>query len=928
MKIKRTIKIISKKIIKSFKRVLIFFLPRKIIDYLKRVEKAIILALKKLIYLTANSFRNLTWKKNSILFNGDEYISYPFTISNKKSKQLIFNNLLPGDYELTVSHNDKYLHSKRNSFYVSLDFTTNGYSASKFLKQNLSKRESRTNLPFDYLGHGRFIDGIYKQTVLLNLQEDIKHLKVNFRTQFDRSININEVILRDVSPLSIDEEIKEKLKHLPSSVLVYGDININTIDGSSIWLTSLVNILSRFTHVILLSKDNIRTESNVLKNINSKNVTTLFPSDFRHYRPFSIEKAVEALKMLDNETPVITGLVTRGVELALEVQKDKYFCSRRYVYVTDFYLPNPEGIILKQASNTLEELLFNTDYLLYQTKEIERELKKFVINNKSIETIYLPPTVDLPNSSKKSSIEVDSVNNDVITIGYAGKIQPNWGVLELIEEVRGLISKGINIELHIASGKISNGDGSYPGFKQIVSSMIKKESFIKFYNSLSRNAAQDLISQMDYVWCYRPASFENSTLEVSTKLIEAVAAGHKAICYPSDINKQLLGEEYPFFIQDCTKLGQLLSFNTEYSGDILMNKILQEYSFDSVANSIKGSFTVHPQYEQKVLFAGNDLKFISPFISNLKKHGVKTLIDSWDWGSHSDLDSVQKKMDWADIIFCEWGLANAVWYSNNNHSQKPLYVRIHAQEVREKARKFAKNINFNNVTKFIFVSETIRDKAIELYNWPINKTCIIPNFIEPAPFDNKSFDDEIKLGMVGIVPKTKRLDRAIDLLEQLLNQGLQASLHIKGHRPENLEFMHAPGRANELEYYYALYDRIENNPILKDNIHYYGWGNDVPLWYRNINVILSPSDNESFHYALADGVVAGALPFVWAWEGAEKIYPSDWVTSGEVDDLINRFNNHNRQKCINNRNELLARYGKEKIFSELESTLFGKPSSV
>lgn len=63
MKIKRTIKIISKKIIKSFKRVLIFFLPRKIIDYLKRVEKAIILALKKLIYLTANSFRNLTWKK-------------------------------------------------------------------------------------------------------------------------------------------------------------------------------------------------------------------------------------------------------------------------------------------------------------------------------------------------------------------------------------------------------------------------------------------------------------------------------------------------------------------------------------------------------------------------------------------------------------------------------------------------------------------------------------------------------------------------------------------------------------------------------------------------------------------------------------------------------------------------------------------------
>lgn len=917
MRLKKSIKKATKKFIKSFKRLLMWALPRQTIEILKKIERKVISFNKRALYSIYNQTKSILWRKGSVVFNGSEYNSHPFTITKNKSKTFVFSNLMAGEYEITVYHNDKYLHSRRNSFYVSFDLTTNGYFSMPLSKVDFSKRESKTNLPFEYLGNGRYFDAFYKQTVKINLAEDIELLKAKFKTQFDRQININEIVLTDVSPLVLNDDVCSRLKELPPSVLVYGDININTIDGSSIWLSSLVNILSRFTHVILLSKDNLKTEKSILNNINTENFTVIYPESFRQFREFSLENAFSALKIIDSECPIITGLVTRGVELALEVQKDKSFMERRFVYITDFYTPKVNYYELKYTPETLEQLLYNTDYLLYQTEEIQKALSEFSLTNSNLPKIHLPPTVDVLKCNDDFENENQTNGNGAIKIGYAGKIQPNWGVLELIEEVKNLVSEGVAIELHIASGKISEGDGSQPGFKQEINQFIKKEDFITFYQSLSRTECQKLMSDMDYVWCYRPAQFENATLEVSTKLIEAVAEGQRAITYPSEINIKLLGDNYPFFIKEAHQVHELLKSKVEYGDTNLRDEMSTKYSFDSVASSIKSFFKSYPTISQNVLFAGNDFKFIYPLISHLKKAGTPVLIDPWAWGECNDLDASKQKKDWADIIFCEWGLANAAWYSNNNEDQKPLFIRIHAQEVRPKARKFATNINVNNVTKLIFVSETIRDKAIDLFSWPIEKTVVIPNFVEEIPFQKKDMDEEIRLGMVGIVPQTKRLDRAIDLLERLLEDDRNASLHIKGHRPEAIEFMHAPGRVKELDYYYALYSRIDSNPLLKNNIHFYEWGNDVALWYRNINVILSPSDNESFHYALADGVMAGAKPVVWPWEGADKVYPSHWIIDETLEGAIDLINSNQKSEAQENKQFLKDKYGKALIFQKL-----------
>lgn len=924
MKFKAKLKKTIKKNVKVFKRALIYLLPRGLIEYLKVLEKNVIYLIKSSFYFLSKKLKDILWCARSKEFNKNEFFSKPFTINKNKNKSFIIKDIESGIYEIAVSHNDHFLYANRNSFYATFDFTVNGSTVEPLKEINLKKRESKTGLPFEYLGGGVEVCGQYKQIITLELKKDIKHLKISFKTQFDRNININEVVFLDITPLALSDEKRITLRNLPSSFIVYGDININTIDGSSIWLASLVNIVSRFAHVILLSKDNLKTENNILRNITNTNVTILYPNDFRHYREFTLEKASDALKILDSECPVVSGLITRGFGIALEIQKDKAFSNRKFVYVTDFYLPEPDGFKYKYTQKEINELLYNTDYLLYQTREIKNALLNQSELSKIPPSIYFPPAVDSSNSSLNIAMEHSRTDGKAIRIGYAGKIQPNWGVLELIEQVDKLVASGLNIELHIASGKLSDGDGSYPGFKSIINQHLKQKSFITFYQSLSRQSCRALMSEMDYVWCYRPGIFENATLEVSTKLIEAVADGCKAIVYPSLINKELLGGDYPYYLENPRKLETLLIKTVEDSGVDLSNKIKSTHSFDSIANSIKNIFLSNSISTKKVLFAGNDFKFIYPFISYLKRHQTPVLIDSWNWGGHSNLSISERKLEWADIVFCEWGLANAVWYSQNNINKKPLFIRIHAQEVRPKARKFAENINVTNVTKFVFVSETIRDKAIELYSWPREKTVVIPNFVEEIPFEKKDITNEIKLGMVGIVPQTKRLDLAIDLIEELLAKGKNASLHIKGHRPENLEFMLAPGRVKELDYYNSQYARIEANPILKENIHFYDWGNDVPLWYKKINVILSPSDNESFHYALADGVMSGALPVVWPWEGAEKVYPSEWITDGSIDSAIQLIENHSTESLLSNKELLKQRYGKEKVYKMLQSIIFNE----
>ena len=106
---------------------------------------------------------------------------------------------------------------------------------------------------------------------------------------------------------------------------------------------------------------------------------------------------------------------------------------------------------------------------------------------------------------------------------------------------------------------------------------------------------------------------------------------------------------------------------------------------------------------RKVLITGHDLKFIKPLIeqfSSSAKFAVRT--DQHSDHAMADKSVAKKHLLWADSIFCEWAMGNAVWFSRNKKPGQILVVRLHLQEVQAKL-PFLWEINWQAVDHLVCI---------------------------------------------------------------------------------------------------------------------------------------------------------------------------------------------------------------------------------
>lgn len=132
------------------------------------------------------------------------------------------------------------------------------------------------------------------------------------------------------------------------------------------------------------------------------------------------------------------------------------------------------------------------------------------------------------------------------------------------------------------------------------------------------------------------------------------------------------------------------------------------------------------------------------------------------------------------------------------------------------------------------------------------------------------------IGFVGISPRNKRFDLALDLIGDLRQRDPAFHLYVKGRRPEEYAWMRE--RPEELAWYEDQYRRIAADPILTGGVTFDPYGDDMPDWYAKIGFALSVSDFESFHLTIADGAETGAVPLILPWVGADRIYPAAWIS--------------------------------------------------
>ena len=193
-----------------------------------------------------------------------------------------------------------------------------------------------------------------------------------------------------------------------------------------------------------------------------------------------------------------------------------------------------------------------------------------------------------------------------------------------------------------------------------------------------------------------------------------------------------------------------------------------------------------------------------------------------------------------------------------------VIVRVHDHEVR-KGR--IDNIDWNYVDRVWFINNAIKELFEKLK--PGNDTFFLPNAVDHTPFYCKPTTDK-SIGLLSIYARTrKRIDRALDLMRLLPDWHLTIRTE-----PDNPDIN---SNHDSRAYIQKLKDSAPDNVTWEMRpASFISEGypkEDVNKFFRDKAVVLSTSEHEGFHYALAEGALCGCLPVVFNWEFG---YPRDF----------------------------------------------------
>lgn len=319
----------------------------------------------------------------------------------------------------------------------------------------------------------------------------------------------------------------------------------------------------------------------------------------------------------------------------------------------------------------------------------------------------------------------------------------------------------------------------------------------------------------------------------------------------------------------------------------------------------------------KILIAGHDLKFINFYIDYLNEKGHEVRIDKWENHVGHNVQVSYELLNWADIILCEWGLGNTIFYSQHKRKNQKLIVRMHRQELET---TYLSQANFEKIDKFITVSPYIYEEFCRSFNIARSKMHLIYNNVNLNKFRKiNNSNREFKIGMVGYLPKLKRLDIALNIFSDLYERDNRYTLHFKGKKPEELRWLWRIDE--EREFYEEQFQRIDN-AIWKDNVFFEPFG-DVVEFYNNMEFVLSVSDVESFHLAAAEGMACGAVPIISNWEGSETIYNKKFIVEN-LETVSEYINDVRKNKEIYNESimENIKIFDEKIIINEMNKVLF------
>ncbi len=684
------------------------------------------------------------------------------------------------------------------------------------------------------------------------------------------------------------------------SALVYGDVNLNLIDGSAIWVQSTVQALARAGCLVtLVVKAPVRTDRLIAPLLAEPGVTVRRPHAEQLISglggaSLSADQAAQLLAELDREHRHDL-VVLRGLRLVSKVVAGGAFADRLWTYLTD--IPQSIAAMTEEKAAELNAIAAASRYLLCQTEEL-RSFLEGSAPEACGKCVLMPPVVPAPAGPPRRRARTGT--DGPLRLVYTGKFAPRWNTYEMTQLPGLLAARGVPAEVHMVGDKIHN-DPADPGYARRMRAALGPLRTgsaaeppapgghgVIWHGGRSREAAMELAASCDIGLSWRDASLDAS-LELSTKVLEFGILGLPVILNRTPMHEELLGADYPLFARDLTEVADAVA---EVAADPAVAQLAaartaaaaRSATLESAAQRLRGyldwafpppAAPGDPEAARlRVVVAGHDLKFFGPILGYLKDQpGLEVRVNQWEsLGKHSGEVSTAM-VQWADVVICEWCGPNAIWYSRHKRRGSRLIVRLHRFEL---DAGYPNLVNIKAVDQVVCVSRHYARLCRERVGWPAEKVVTIPNFVDVAQLDRPKLEGaRHHLGIVGVVPARKRLDLALDVLEDLRREDDRYLLFIKSGMP--WDYWWVWRKAEERAHYITALRRIQRSALLRGGVVFDEPGPDVPGWLRRVGFVLSTSDDESFHVAPAEGMASRAVPVLRHWPGAETIYDTRWI---------------------------------------------------
>lgn len=671
-------------------------------------------------------------------------------------------------------------------------------------------------------------------------------------------------------------------------IAVYGEIDPNLVDGSSVWLQSVCQVLGSIDGVevtLLLRRPLLPERCFLLDALAAHAAVEL--RDAGRPELLGPGEALDLLEGLEREDGRFDLVLLRGQAVLTEAAGRDAFAGRLWSYaMTGRGMPD----------ETLRALAERSARLLCQTEAVAEELRGIVpAANGSL--LVLPPMIPDPGP-----LPSRNGASGPLRLAYSGKLAPEYCWLETVEAFAALRAAHPGAELHVLGDKVHRPPDR-PDFHERAMRALRETEGLRWHGAVSREVVHGLLTECDLALSIRDPSVE-AARELSTKVLEYGAAGLPVVLNRAPAYERLLGADYPLFIDDPDDAATLLTGPAldpaiRAAAATACNEASHEFTFARVAARLSEHLppaaqpTLTPleggQTPMRspngagrppcVLIAGHDLKFTAPIREAISSAGATVIEDVWRNHTEHDEAASRAALDQADVILCEWCLGNAAWYSRNKRPDQRLVVRLHRVEA---YTDHPAAVEIDNVDKVVCVSQHIADDVIERFGWDPAKFQIIPNSIDVDRFRLAKLEGaRHTLGMVGYVPKRKRLDRALDIFERLRGEVPRFRLLLVGHPPSELDWVARD--PEEVDFFRCCYSRIQESDELRGAVSFLPFTEDLPAFFRRVGFILSTSESEGHQVALAEGAASAAVPVILDRPGAGDQYPTSWVHPTTLD---------------------------------------------